>query len=81
MSDVFSAAQPKGTRTAEEIIQQATGQQEVDRPRRTRRTAAQIAAEAHVDPFDVFDRVHAQLEALPKPVRDRILATLNRIYG
>lgn len=53
-------------------------------PKRARRTKAELAAaqgEKQVDPFDVFDRVHGMLDSLPKPVRDRIMSTLNRIYS
>ena len=73
----FVPAQPKGS-------QEANAAAPPEKLKRTRRTKAELAAvqgEKPIDAFDFFDRVHAQLEALPKPVRDRILATLNRIYG
>ena len=34
----------------------------------------------NVDPFDAFDQIHALLSGLSKSSRDRILATLARIF-
>jgi len=74
----FMPATPKGQDTA--VATQGVSETK----KRTRRTKAELAVaqgEKQIDPFDAFDKVHALLEALPKPVRDRIMGTLNRIYG
>jgi len=76
----FMPAQPKRT---DDLPTPETGQA-APAPKRTRRTKAELAAaqgEKQIDPFDAFDKVYATLDALPKPVRDRIMGTLNRIYG
>jgi hypothetical protein len=81
----FQPAQPKGQQVAGQgsnLAGPPDGPQ-AEPQRRTRRTAAQIAAEKgekQIDPFDAFDRVFGILAPLPKGVRDRILSTLGRIY-
>ena len=50
----------------------------------TLRTKAELAAvqgEKPINAFDEFDHVFSILNGLPKPVRDRIMSTLNRIYA
>jgi hypothetical protein len=76
----FMPATPKG--------QQAPGPGEnaitTQKLKRTRRTKAELAAaqgEKPIDAFDAFDSVFEILDPLPKPVRDRIMSTLNRIYS
>lgn len=75
----FVPANPKGSQpNAENTLTQP------EKQKRTRRTKAELAAvqgEKPIDAFDVFDSVFEILDPLPKPVRDRIMSTLNRIYG
>ena len=81
---VFVPAQPKGS-------QEANAAAPPEKLKRTRRTKAELAAveglarslqgEKPIDAFDVFDSVFEILDPLPKPVRDRIMSTLNRIYA
>ena len=85
----FVPAQPKGQTVPEAVnaaLQAAAGPAE--KQKRTRRTKEQIAIEQRamnaskeIDAFDVFDSVFEILDPLPKPVRDRIMSTLNRIYA
>jgi hypothetical protein len=75
----FMPATPKGQERAQTV-------EGLDPPlkKRTRRTKAELAAaqgEKPVDAFDAFDSVFEILDPLPKPVRDRIMSTLNRIYS
>ena len=73
----FVPAQPKGS-------QEANAAAPPEKLKRTRRTKAELAAvqgEKPIDAFDAFDSVFEILDPLPKPVRDRIMSTLNRIYG
>ena len=81
----FMPAQPKGQTVPEVVnaaLQAAAGPAE--KQKRTRRTKAELAAvqgEKPINAFDEFDHVFSILNGLPKPVRDRIMSTLNRIYA
>jgi hypothetical protein len=79
----FMPATPKGQQ-APGPGENAITTQNAEKPKRTRRTKAELAAaqgEKPVDAFDAFDSVFEILDPLPKPVRDRIMSTLNRIYS
>jgi hypothetical protein len=79
----FMPATPKG-QNAVDVVNQAAATSGGEPKKRTRRTKAELAAvqgEKQIDPFDAFDHIHKLMEQLPKPVRDRIMSTLNRIYS
>ena len=73
----FVPAQPKGSQEANA----AAPPEKLKRTRHTKAERAAVQGEKPIDAFDVFDSVFEILDPLPKPVRDRIMSTLNRIYA